>query len=42
MSQFLHIKDNDDTKAIAISQVFSKNSKAKNAGYQHIPVMQCF
>ena len=28
MSQFLH--NNDDDKAIAISQIFSENSQAKN------------
>ena len=44
MSKFLHAYDNDDdnAKAIAIPQVFSENSQAKNivgqdenAGYQH-------
>ena len=41
--QFLH-GDNNDTKAIAIPQVFSENSHAKNAGYQHFqkPLLSCW
>ena len=37
MSEFLH-DNNDDVKAIAIPLVFSKNSLAKNAGYQHFQI----
>ena len=33
MSKFFH--DNNDAKPIAIPQVFSQHSGAKNAGYQH-------
>ena len=36
MSQFLHKDDNNDAKTIAIPQIFSKNSGAKNAGSQHV------
>ena len=32
MSQSLHNDNNDDAKAIAIPQVFSENSRAKNVG----------
>ena len=37
MSKFLH-DNNDDTKAIAIPLVFPKNSRAKNAEYQHFQI----
>ena len=35
MSQFLHHTDNANAKAIAISLVFSENSRAKNSGSKH-------
>ena len=42
---FLHNDDGDNTaaKAIAIAKVFSENSPAKNACYQHFHLFQrCF
>ena len=43
MSKLLHDDDNDPAKAIAIPWVFSENSGAKNAGYQHFLLFpQCF
>ena len=39
MSKFLDAH-NDNAKAIAIPQVFSENSQAKNVGYQHFLLFQ--
>ena len=33
MSKFLHDDDNDDTKTIAITRVFSENSRAENLSF---------
>ena len=40
MSKFLHAAADDDAKAIAMTRVFSENSQAKNAGYQHFLLFQ--
>ena len=38
MSKFLHQDDNNDTKAIAILQVFLENSGAKNVLSQEVKI----